>query len=148
MGLTFGYMFYKRLTLYFSKEIIVVISWLLVVPAAVGIMYAQTLFWVSFFYIVRTFFAMTPGALWNSFQFEWIQPKHRGKVTGLLSTGQRGLRATGTLVGGFVFGALGAALFPIAMTAYPIAGFLPLIQSKLVKKKIQEKKNNRKKKKD
>ena len=121
-----------------GKEYIVVIFWLLVIPSAVGIMYAPTLFWASFFFIVRTFFAMTPGAAWNSFLFEWIPPKNRGKTMGILQTAQRGARASGTLLGGLAFGTLGAMLFPIAMTAYPIAGLIPLIQSKIVKRKMEK----------
>jgi len=121
-----------------GKATIVVIFWALVIPAAVGIMLAQTLLVVVTFYIMRSFFAMTPGAAWNSFLYEWIPPKHRGKTLGLLQTGQRGMRSTGTLLGGLAFGVLGATLFPIAMTAYPIAGLLPLIQSYIVKRRLKK----------
>ncbi|MHA1123222.1 MAG: hypothetical protein ACTSPC_10550 [Candidatus Heimdallarchaeota archaeon] len=57
---------------------------------------------------------------------------------GLLQTGQRGLRATGTLVGGLVFGTIGATIFPVAMVVYPIAGLIPLIMSRVVKKRMEK----------
>lgn len=136
--LTLGYLFMGYIAEKIGKDIIVVIFWTLVIPAAVGIMLAKSFFWASFFFVIRTFFAMTPSAAWNSFMFEWIQPRHRGKILGLLQTGQRGLRSTGTLIGGYVFSILGATIFPIAMIAYPIAGLLPLLISKSVKKKMRE----------
>ncbi|NHJ85322.1 MAG: MFS transporter [Asgard group archaeon] len=134
--LTIGYLFLGYFAEKIGKEIIVVVFWTLVIPAAVGIMLAKTILVASAFYIIRSFFAMTPGAAWNSFLFEWIPPKHRGKTLGLLQTGQRGARATGTLLGGIAFASLGPTLFPIAMIAYPIAGLLPLVQSKIVKRKM------------
>ena len=136
--LTLGYVLIGAFAEKIGKSTIVVVFWALVIPAAVGIMLAQTLLVVVTFFIIRSFFAMTPGAAWNSFLYEWIPPKHRGKTLGILQTGQRGMRATGTLLGGLAFGALGATLFPIAMTAYPIAGMLPLIQSHIVKKRLKE----------
>jgi MFS family permease len=90
----------------------------------------------AFFFILRYIFSMTPSAAWNSFLFEWIPPKNRGKVMGFLQTGQRGLRATGTLAGGYIFDTIGAKVFPIAMIAYPVAGLIPLIISKIMKKKL------------
>ncbi|MBD3190897.1 MAG: MFS transporter [Candidatus Heimdallarchaeota archaeon] len=136
--LTLGYVFMAFMAEKIGKDIIVVISWALVVPAAVGIMFAQSFFWAAFFFIIRNFFARIPMAPWNSFLFEWIPPKNRGKTLGLLQTAQRGARASGTLLGGLSFALLGATLFPIAMTAYPIAGLLPMIQSKIVKKRFKD----------
>ncbi|NHJ32663.1 MAG: MFS transporter [Asgard group archaeon] len=139
--LTFGYLFMAFIAEKVGKERIVVIYWTLVIPAAVGIMLAgeANLFYLtSFFFILRYIFSMTPSAAWNSFLFEWIPPKHRGKTLGLLQTGQRGLRATGTLTGGYVFTAIGATIFPVAMIVYPIAGLIPLIMSRVVKKRLVE----------
>ncbi len=138
--LTFGYILMGLFAEKIGKEIIIVISWALVIPAAVGIMLANTFYVAAAFYIIRAFFAMCPSAAWNSFMYEWIAPKHRGKTLGLLQTGQRGMRATGTLIGGLAFASLGTILFPIAMTAYPIAGLIPLIQSKIVKKRLAKQK--------
>ena len=87
--------------------------------------------------MLRYLFAMTPSAAWNSFLFEWIPPKHRGKIMGILQTGQRGLRATGTLAGGYIFDSIGITIVPIAMVAYPLAGLIPLLVSRSVKKKQQ-----------
>ncbi|MFW9922930.1 MAG: MFS transporter [Candidatus Thorarchaeota archaeon] len=140
LALTLGYILMYTIAEKIGKDIVVVIFWTLVIPAAVGIWLAGSygLFYLTcFFFILRYFFAMTPSAAWNSFMFEWIPPKHRGKTMGLLQTGQRGMRATGTLLGGIAFSTLGAALFPIAMIAYPVAGLLPLIISKLVKKRLK-----------
>ena len=140
--LTSGYFFMSFIAERVGKGLIVVIYWTLVIPAALGITLAGRagLFYLTAtFFIVRYLFAMTPSAAWNSFLFEWIPPKHRGKILGMIQTGQRGLRATGTLVGGYVFDAIGAAIFPVAMIAYPIAGLLPMIISKTVKKKESEK---------
>ena len=134
--LTAGYILIGLFAEKIGKEFIVVVSWAMVIPAAVGIMLANTFYVAATFYIIRAFFAMCPSAAWNSFMYEWIAPKHRGKTLGLLQTGQRGMRATGTLIGGLAFATLGTTLFPIAMTAYPIAGLIPLIQSKIVKKKL------------
>jgi len=139
--ITFGYLFMAFIAERVGKEKIVVIYWTLVIPAALGIMLAGNagmLYLTSFFFILRFLFAMTPSAAWNSFLFEWIPPKHRGKVMGLLQTGQRGLRATGTLVGGLVFGTIGATIFPVAMVVYPIAGLIPLIMSRVVKKRMEK----------
>ncbi|MHA1125890.1 MAG: MFS transporter [Candidatus Heimdallarchaeota archaeon] len=136
--LTLGYLLMGAFAEKIGKSKIVVIFWALVIPAAVGIWLAQSLLVVVTFYIMRSFFAMTPGAAWNSFLYEWIPPKHRGKTLGLLQTGQRGTRSTGTLLGGLAYAALGASLFPIAMTAYPIAGLLPLIQSYVVKRRLKK----------
>ncbi|HUU77557.1 MAG TPA: MFS transporter [candidate division Zixibacteria bacterium] len=136
--LTLGYLAIGVFAERIGKALIVVVSWTLVIPAAIGIVFANSLIWAAAFFIIRSFFAMTPGAAWNSFMYEWIPPKHRGKTLGLLQTGQRGMRATGTLIGGLAFSTLGPLLFPIAMTAYPIAGLLPLIQSKIVKKKMEK----------
>lgn len=133
---TFGYIFMAFFAEKIGKGLIVVIFWSLVIPTAVGIMLAPSLLWVSIFYVLRAFFAMTPAAAWNSFLFEWMDPQHRGKILGLLQTGQRTTRATGTLLGGLAYGALGAMIFPICMTAYPVAGLLPLIMSFIVKKKL------------
>ncbi|MHA1211629.1 MAG: MFS transporter [Candidatus Heimdallarchaeota archaeon] len=138
--ITFGYLFMNFIAERVGKAVIVVIYWTLVIPAAVGIMLAGTagkFYLTSFFFILRFIFAMTPSAAWNSFLFEWIPPKNRGKIMGLLQTGQRGLRATGTLIGGLIFDDVGATIFPIAMIAYPIAGLLPLIISNRVKKKTK-----------
>lgn len=140
---TFGYLFMAFIAERVGKERIVVIYWTMVIPAALGIMLAgnaEMFYLTSFFFILRFIFAMTPSAAWNSFLFEWIPPKHRGKTLGLLQTGQRGLRATGTLAGGFVFESIGAAIFPIAMIVYPIAGLIPLIMSRIVKKRLAKKK--------
>ncbi|RLI69416.1 hypothetical protein DRO91_07800 [Candidatus Heimdallarchaeota archaeon] len=140
--LTLGYLFMSFIAERIGKGLIVVIYWTLVIPAAVGIMLAGQagLFYLTAtFFIVRYLFAMTPSAAWNSFLFEWIPPKHRGKILGMIQTGQRGLRATGTLVGGYVFDAIGAVIFPVAMIAYPIAGLMPLIISRVVKKKEKKK---------
>ncbi|MHA1556984.1 MAG: MFS transporter [Candidatus Heimdallarchaeota archaeon] len=142
--LTFGYIIMGLFAEKIGKEIIIVISWALVIPAAVGIMLANTFYVAATFYIIRAFFAMCPSAAWNSFMYEWIAPKHRGKTLGLLQTGQRGMRATGTLLGGLAFASLGTVLFPIAMTAYPIAGLIPLIQSKIVKKRLAKRKESEK----
>ncbi|TFF85180.1 MFS transporter [Candidatus Heimdallarchaeota archaeon] len=131
-----GYLLHSLYAEKIGKALVVVISWLLVVPMALGIMLVDSFFWVTFFYIARSFFAMTPGGSWNSFQMEWIPPKNRGKVLGLLQTGQRGMRATGTLIGGYIFALLGTAIFPVAMVFYPLAGIIPLVQSKIVKKKL------------
>ena len=139
--LTIGYILIGLFAEKIGKEIIVVVSWALVIPAAVGIMLANTFYVAAAFYIIRAFFAMCPGAAWNSFMYEWIAPKHRGKTLGLLQTGQRGMRATGTLIGGLAFASLGTTLFPIAMTAYPIAGLIPLIQSKIVKRRLTKQKD-------
>ncbi|MBK5112309.1 MAG: MFS transporter [Candidatus Heimdallarchaeota archaeon] len=139
--ITFGYLFMAFIAERVGKERIVVIYWTLVIPAAVGIMLAgeaNMLYLTSFFFILRYIFAMTPSAAWNSFLFEWIPPKHRGKTLGLLQTGQRGLRATGTLTGGFVFDSFGARIFPVAMIVYPIAGLIPLIMSRIVKKRLEK----------
>jgi MFS family permease len=139
--LTFGYLFMAFIAERVGKERIVVIYWTLVIPAAVGIMLAgeaNMFYLTSFFFILRYVFSMTPSAAWNSFLFEWIPPKHRGKTLGLLQTGQRGLRATGTLTGGFVFDRIGSTIFPIAMVVYPIAGLIPLIMSRIVKKRLGE----------
>ncbi|MHA1243091.1 MAG: MFS transporter [Candidatus Heimdallarchaeota archaeon] len=136
--LTLGYLLMGVFAEKIGKSKIVVIFWTLVIPAAVGIWLAQSLLVVVTFYIMRSFFAMTPGAAWNSFLYEWIPPKHRGKTLGLLQTGQRGMRSTGTLLGGLAFATFGAALFPIAMTAYPIAGLFPLIQSYIVKRRLKK----------
>ncbi len=139
--ITFGYLFMAFIAERVGKERIIVIYWTLVIPAAVGIMLAgeaNMLYLTSFFFILRYLFAMTPTAAWNSFLFEWIPPKHRGKTLGLLQTGQRGLRATGTLTGGYVFNAIGATIFPVAMIVYPIAGLIPLIMSRVVKKRLEK----------
>lgn len=141
LALTAGYLLIGLIAEKFGKDLIVVIFWTAVIPAAVGIWLAGAagLFYLTcFFFILRYFFAMTPSAAWNSFLFEWIPPKHRGKTLGLLQTGQRGMRATGTLLGGLAFTTLGAMLFPIAMVAYPVAGLLPLIISKSVKNKLKK----------
>ena len=138
--LTFGYLFMGFIAERVGKEIIVVIYWTLVIPAAVGIMLAGTaemFYLTAFFFMLRFLLAMTPSAAWNSFLFEWIPPKHRGKIMGILQTGQRGLRATGTLAGGYIFDAIGAMIIPIAMIAYPLAGLIPLIVSRNVKKKLK-----------
>ncbi len=139
--ITFGYLFMAFIAEKVGKERIVVIYWTLVIPAALGIMLAGNagmFYLTSFFFILRYIFAMTPSAAWNSFLFEWIPPKHRGKTLGLLQTGQRGLRATGTLTGGFVFDSIGATIFPVAMIVYPIAGLIPLIMSRIVKKRLEK----------
>ncbi|MGC9779122.1 MAG: MFS transporter [Candidatus Heimdallarchaeota archaeon] len=141
--LTLGYLFIGSFAEKIGKEFIVVVSWTLVIPSAVGIMLASGIYMATAFFIMRSFFAMSPGAAWNSFMYEWIPPKHRGKTLGLLQTGQRGMRATGTLLGGLAFAAFGPTLFPIAMTAYPIAGLLPLIQSKLVKKRLRSRREDK-----
>lgn len=133
-----GYLLVGWIAEKIGKDLLVVISWALVIPAAVGIMLAKSLFWVAFFYVVRSFFARIPGAAWKSFLYEWISPENRGKTYGLLQTVQRGGRATGTLLGGIAFSALGPLIFPLMMTAYPIAGLLPLIQSKIVKRKYDK----------
>ena len=139
--LTFGYLFMNFIAEKAGKDRIVVVYWTLVIPAAVGIMLAGgagKFYLTSFFFILRYIFAMTPSAAWNSFLFEWIPPKNRGKVMGFLQTGQRGLRATGTLAGGYIFDEIGATVFPIAMIAYPVAGLIPLIISKVMKKRLDE----------
>ncbi|MBN1330951.1 MAG: MFS transporter [Candidatus Heimdallarchaeota archaeon] len=141
LALSAGYFLMAFLAEKWGKDLVVVIFWTAVIPAAVGIWLAgsHNMFYLTcFFYILRYFFAMTPSAAWNSFLFEWIPPKHRGKTLGLLQTGQRGMRATGTLIGGLAFSALGPLLFPIAMVAYPMAGLLPLIICKAVKKNLKE----------
>ncbi len=140
IALSIGYIILGLISEKWGKDLIVVIFWTAVIPAAVGIWLAGSkgLFYLTcFFFILRYFFAMTPSAAWNSFLFEWIPPKHRGKTLGLLQTGQRGMRATGTLLGGLAFTALGPMLFPIAMIAYPAAGLLPLIISKVVKRRLK-----------
>jgi MFS family permease len=140
--LTLGYVFMAFIAERVGKERIVVIYWTLVIPAALGIMFASNanmFYLTAFFFILRYLLAMTPSAAWNSFLYEWIPPKHRGKTMGLIQTGQRGLRATGTIIGGTVIGILGAATFPIAMVAYPIAGLLPMLVSSRVKRKLKEK---------
>lgn len=134
--MSLGYLLMAHTAEKVGKANIVLIFWLLVIPCALGIALSSSFLWISVFFVARRFFAMTPGAAWNSFLFEWIPPKHRGKTLGMLQVGQRGARSTGTLVGGFAFGALGVALFPLAMVAYPIAGLLPLIQSRRAKKKM------------
>ena len=139
--LTFGYLFMDFIAEKVGKATIVVIYWTLVIPAAVGIMLAGgagRFYLTSFFFILRFTFAMTPSAAWNSFLFEWIPPKNRGKVMGFLQTGQRGLRATGTLAGGYIFDEIGATVFPIAMIAYPVAGLIPLIISRIMRKRLDE----------
>ncbi|NHJ39914.1 MAG: MFS transporter [Asgard group archaeon] len=141
MFLTIGYIYMGSIAEIVGKEIIVVIYWILVIPAAFGIMlasYANLFYFTAFFFILRYLLAMTPSAAWNSFIYEWIPPKHRGKTMGLIQTGQRGLRATGTLVGGTIIGLLGALTFPVAMFAYPLAGLLPLFVSLGVKKKLNK----------
>jgi MFS family permease len=137
--LTIGYYYMGTIAELVGKEKIVVIYWTLVIPAALGIMlasYANLFYFTAFFFILRFLLAMTPSAAWNSFIYEWIPPKHRGKTMGLIQTGQRGLRATGTLVGGTIIGILGAVTFPIAMIAYPLAGLLPMLVSLRVKKNL------------
>ena len=141
IALSLGYFLIAFIAEKWGKDVVVVIFWTAVIPAAVGIWLAGShgMFYLTcFFFILRYFFAMTPSAAWNSFLFEWIPPKHRGKTLGLLQTGQRAMRATGTLLGGLAFTALDAMLFPIAMVAYPLAGLLPLIISKVVKKRLKD----------
>jgi len=141
LALSAGYLLIAFIAEKWGKDVVVVIFWTAVIPAAIGIWLAGShdMFYLTcFFFILRYFFAMTPSAAWNSFLFEWIPPKHRGKTLGLLQTGQRAMRATGTLLGGLAFTALDAMLFPIAMVAYPIAGLLPLVISKVVKKNLRE----------
>jgi DHA1 family bicyclomycin/chloramphenicol resistance-like MFS transporter len=138
--LTIGYFYMGKIAELVGKEVIVVIYWALVIPAAFGIMlasYRNLFFMTAFFFVLRFLLAMTPSAAWNSFLYEWIPPKHRGKIMGLIQTGQRGLRATGTLVGGTIIGLIGAATFPLAMIAYPVAGLLPMLVSLRVKKKLE-----------
>jgi MFS family permease len=134
--LTLGYLLMGLFAEKIGKEIIIVIFWILVIPSAIGIMFAQSLFLVSLFYSLRLFFAMSPRAIWNSFMYEWIPPKNRGKLTGFVQTATRGMRSTGMLIGGYLFSILSVAIFPIAMTVYPISGLLPIIQSKIVKRRL------------
>ncbi|NHJ48629.1 MAG: MFS transporter [Asgard group archaeon] len=139
--ITIGYYYMGSIAELVGKENIVVIYWTLVIPAALGIMlasYANLFYFTAFFFILRYLLAMTPSAAWNSFIYEWIPPKHRGKTMGLIQTGQRGLRATGTLVGGTIIGILGALTFPIAMIAYPLAGLLPMLVSSRIKKRLEK----------
>ncbi len=137
IAMSLGYILLAYTAERVGKANIVVFFWLLVIPMTIGIALAQTFLLISIFFIARRFFAMVPGAAWNSFMFEWIPPKRRGRTMGVLLMGQRGARSAGTLAGGFAFGALGVALFPIAMLAYPVAGLLPLIWSKRVKERLR-----------
>jgi MFS family permease len=136
--MTLGYILVAYTAERIGKARMVVVFWLMVIPCAVGIALSQAFMWIALFFIARRFFAMTPNAAWNSFMFEWIPPKHRGKTLGLLQTGQRGARSAGTLLGGVVFGILGVSLFPLAMLAYPLAGLIPLLQAKRVKTRLRK----------
>jgi len=137
--LTLGYLLMSLFAEKIGRGFVIVIFWFLVIPSAVGIMLAKTLFLVSLFYTLRLFFAMSPRAIWNSFMYEWIPPKNRGKITGIVQTVTRGMRSTGMLIGGYLFSFLSVAIFPIAMTIYPISGLLPVIQSRIVKKRLMKK---------